>query len=106
VCGLLSQTRTKLQYPTSQEARLLLDISFSEARKYVIAYKSESLLLGLDRRINLSASSGIGHFVVSVCRHVGVPSNFWLDFLAFLCAALLQINRSFDMESPRQRFRV
>jgi hypothetical protein len=83
-----------------------LDLSFLDARGYVMAYKSESLLLGLDGRIDLSASGGICHFVISVCRHVDVPNNFRSDFLSFLCVALLQADRSFDMESPRQRFRV
>ena len=32
-----------------------------------VAYKSQSLLLGLDGRVDLSAGGGIAHFVVSVC---------------------------------------
>jgi hypothetical protein len=76
VCGLLSQTQTKLQYPKSQEAKILLDLFCLDARGYGTAYKSESLLLGLHGRINLSAGSGISHFVVSVCRHFVIPSDF------------------------------
>jgi hypothetical protein len=101
VCGLLSQMQMKLQYPTSQEARMLLDPSFLDTHGYVMANKSQSLLLGLDGRINLSASSGISHFVISVCRHVVIPSNFWkvpgkdLGFSAAarvprLCSLLIQ----------------
>lgn len=57
--------RMKLQCPTSQEAMYILVSIFLNACPGE-AYKSQSLLLGLDGRIDLSAGSGISHFVVSV----------------------------------------
>jgi len=32
-----------------------------------VAYKSQSLLLGLDGRVDLSTCGSIAHFVISIC---------------------------------------
>jgi hypothetical protein len=83
----------------------LVNYMFLDARYGAAAYESQSLLLGLDGGIDISASSGVSHIVVSVCRHVDV-SSLYRDFNCFLVAELPWVDRSFDIESPRQRFRV